>query len=583
MSLIARIGVGIGALFLFAAVGTADAARKPKDLLQYIPADTPYVIAFTRPLPDDLVDRMEPAMDETLSAYRSMIEFMLGEAEAELEKEQAAGDDEAPMDEEQFQRFEAVMTELMAMMSVQGLREAGIGRDALFAFYGDGLLPVVRIALTDGDKFDQAIARFEEQAEATLETAEIRGLPYRYVELDGKARVIIATPDDDAIIAVVPTDYGESRLALTLGLEKPRNSLYRSKELRKIAKEYDFTDHAVGFFDIELIAASLLSDPSPRNAELFALMEYDPSQLDDTCKAEFAELAGVVPRVVMGYTGVGDRQIEGAMIVELREDIAAGLATLPAAVPGLGRDPGGLFSFGFSLDPMALRTFYEARLDAMEEDPFQCAALAELQASTAQGRQALAKPLPPVVYNFRGMMASIQDIQGFDMSAKRPPESIDAGILFVVENAQDLVNMAALMSPQVAALNLLPDGKSRRLDLPELGEMAEKAFAALSSGAMSISVGEGAAQKAEAMLEADVERTSPLMSMSMDAKRYYEFVGQAMMQEDEPEEGEPTPIEVREAMRDVVLSSGSIYERMFTRVHLTSRGIEVDTRMTLSR
>ena len=114
-------------------------------------------------------------------------------------------------------------------------------------------------------------------------------------------------------------------------------------------------------------------------------------------------------------------------------------------------------------------------------------------------------------------------------------------------------------------------------------EMAEKAFAALSNSGLSISVGDGAEQKAEAMLEADIERTSPLMSVSVDAKRYYEFVGQAMMQADEPEEGDPTPIEVREAMRDVVLSSGSIYERMLTRVYLTSRGIEVATRMTLAR
>ena len=143
--------------------------------------------------------------------------------------------------------------------------------------------------------------------------------------------------------------------------------------------------------------------------------------------------------------------------------------------------------------------------------------------------------------------------------------------------------MAALMSPQVAALNLLPDGEARKLDLPELGDMAEKAFAALTSSGLSVSVGEGAAEKAEAMLEADVGSTKPLMSVSLDARRYYEFVGQAMMQPDESEEGEPTPIEVREAMRDIVLSSGSIYERMLTRVHLTSRGIEVDSRITLAK
>jgi hypothetical protein len=540
------------------------------------------VIAFTRPLPDDLVDKMEPAMDETLSAYRTMIEFVLADATSKRATEAESEEGGEPLDEEQLQRLEAVVSELLEMLSVQGMRDAGIGRDALFAMYGDGLLPVVRIALTDGARFDAAIARLEEKAGTTLETAESGNLEYRYIDLDEKARLIIATPKNDAIITLVPANYDEQRLAITLGQEKPRNSLYRSKELSKIAKEYGFTDHVVGFLDNERIAASFLGDPSDLNAELFSLMEYDASQLDDTCRAEFAELAGVVPRIVMGYTDVSARQLEARMTVELREDIAAGLASVPASVPGLGSDPGGLFSFGLSLNPLALRTFYEARLDAMEKDPFECAALGELQASTARGREALAQPLPPVVYNFRGVLATVQNVTGFDLSSKQPPESIDAGILFAVENAQDIVNMAAMMNPQVAAMNLLPDGKARKLDLPELGEMARNAFAALSSSGLSVSVGEGAEQNAEAMLEADVASTSSLMTFNMDAKRYYEFVGQAMMEADEADDEEPTPIEVREAMRDIVLSSGSLYERMSTRVDLTSRGIEIGMRMTLS-
>jgi hypothetical protein len=176
----------------------------------------------------------------------------------------------------------------------------------------------------------------------------------------------------------------------------------------------------------------------------------------------------------------------------------------------------------------------------------------------------------------------VEDVTGFDMASQQPPESIDASILFAVENAQDIVNMAALMSPQVAALNLLPDGKARKLDLPELGAYAAQAFAALSNSGLSVSIGEGAEQEVETMLEAEATSTNTLISVNMDAKRYYEFVSQAVMQADESEEGEPTPIEVREAMRDVMLSSGSVYDRMSTLVNLTSRGIEVTTRMTLA-
>ena len=118
------------------------------------------------------------------------------------------------------------------------------------------------------------------------------------------------------------------------------------------------------------------------------------------------------------------------------------------------------------------------------------------------------------------MLASVTDMQGLDIAADKPPESIDAGILLAMENAQDLVTMAAMLSPEIAALNLLPDGEAKPLDLPQLATVAEQAFAALSTGALSISVGAGADEKAESMLAADVESPVPFISFSMDSKRY---------------------------------------------------------------
>jgi hypothetical protein len=574
MKYLAQTGVMVGAVLMLTACAAADTARKPNELLQYIPADTPYVMAFTRPLPDDLLDKIEPALDETLTAYRSLMETVVEDTVVKMAAEEGRQED--------AERFEALMTEAMALMSSEGLRNAGLDRDSLFAFYGDGLLPVIRLALSDGDKFAATVARLEAAAGLELLVAELDDVPYRYWDFEDTARLIIATPGDDAIITLVPTAFDDVRLAQTLGVTKPRENLARGKELDRIARQYGFTDHWVGFFDMERIAATFLGDPSGLNAELLALMEFDASEIDATCRAEFAGLAAIAPRVVLGYTAVDDQRIDTRMVVELRDDIAAGLSTLPAAVPGLGPDPGGLFSFGFSLDPMALREFYEARLDAMEADPFECAQLAELQASTAKGREVLAQPIPPVVYNFRGIFANVVDVAGFDMAAKVPPESLDATILFAMENAQDVVNMAALMNPQIAALNLLPDGDARRLELPELGEFAGRAFAALTGGGLAVALGESAEVLAEAALQADVASPQPLMSISMDAARYYDFVGESMMQAEESDEGEPLPVEFREAMRDVVVSSSKVYDRMLMNVHLTKRGIEIDSRVTLA-
>ena len=572
MNHLARISIAVvaaGALLLGA---NAEAARKAKDLLQYIPEDTPYVMAFTRPLPDDVMDKFEPAVDKTLSAYRRILQYHMSEQMVELSSQEGGA--------EEAEQLQAFVDEVLALMSLEGLRNAGMGRDALFAMYGDGLLPVIRIALSNRAQFDAAIERIESKASDELPTAEVAGESYRYLDVD-KMRVVIATPGDDAVISLVPAGVGDERLAQTLGLTKPRKNLAKSKTLRNINKEYGYTDHFMSFIDVERIASAFLGDPSGRNTELLALLDHDPEKLSAQCRAEFASLAGVAPRIVMGYKAVNEDYLETGMVVELREDIAAGLATLPAAVPGLGPDLGGLFSFGFSLDPLALRSFYEARLDAMEADPFECEALGDLQAGTAKGREALAQPVPPVVYSFRGFLANITDIQGMDIATKTPPESIDASILFAIENAQDLVTMAAMMSPEVAALNLLPDGKAKLLDLPQLAEIAEQAFAALSENGLSVSMGEGADANAEAMLAADVATSKPFMSAAFDAKRYYEFIGQAAMEENTSEGGEPVPLAMRVALRDAMVSSGEMYERMAFNVHLTPRGVEIDTRMTL--
>ena len=172
-------------------------------------------------------------------------------------------------------------------------------------------------------------------------------------------------------------------------------------------------------------------------------------------------------------------------------------------------------------------------------------------------------------------------MRGADLAHDKPPEAIDGSVLFAVENAEALVTMAAMLSPELAALNLLPDGKAKQLNLPQMAELAQEAFAALSESALAVAVGAGAEQVAEAMLTAVPARSMPFASFSMDAQRYYSLMNEAVMKA-QPEEGEePLSDELRSAVRDIMLSSGDVYERMSINVHFTERGIEISTHMAL--
>jgi hypothetical protein len=139
-----------------------------------------------------------------------------------------------------------------------------------------------------------------------------------------------------------------------------------------------------------------------------------------------------------------------------------------------------------------------------------------------------------------------------------------------------------MMDPQIAALNLVPDGKPVKLEMAQLASVAEQAFAALSENALSVSVGEGAAAQASDMLHAEGSDPAPLISMSMDSARYYQMMADAMMQEKPETEGKEMPMAVRMALRDVIVLSGALYERMSVNVRLTDRGVEIKGRMTLS-
>lgn len=540
-------------------------------ILQYVPADAPYVLANVEPLPDDLMDKLEPKIERVLQSYQSMLRAVIDSKRQEMPEDER--------DSEKSQRADAVINELMTLMSIEGMRDAGIGRDATGVLYGNGLLPVARVDLTDGALFDDALARLETKAGEKLPVADIGGHSVRYFEAD-KVKILIGVINDQAVFTVAPVTFDDAQLGILLGLKPPKNSIADSGALQKIAEDYGFTTHYVGYIDVKAIAERFIGEASGLDAELIALMENDAPELSDVCRAEIRGVAGIAPRMVIGYTDISVDKLDSAMVVELREDIADGMRTLSSTVPGLGGDKGGLMSFGMSIDMQATRAFVEARLDAMEAEPFECELFADLQAGVAGGRQALQRPVPPMVYDFRGFLAVIDDIEGLDIETQTPPTSVDGSFLLAMDNAQALVSMGTMFSPELASLNLQADGKPVPLDLPQMQAMGITAFAAMNEGALAISVGEDAESELKGVLGADAADPSPFMSFSMDAARYYGFLGEAMSVADSDDENAPTP-EMQAAMREVMEAVAEVYDRMSVDVSLTKRGVELHSSVTL--
>lgn len=551
--------------------GAESAFTDEDSLLRYVPADTPYLLYTGEPLPDDLLDGLEPKMDRMLAAYRDMLResYRAG-----------AADGSGSLAPAERVRTDAVFEAFISMLSPQGIEEAGFDRNSRLVFFGNGLLPVLRIEVKDEAAFDAAVSSLEDAAGEELETMTVGSDRFRYLGND-QGRLVIGVAGGNALVTFIPPDLSDDDTRVALGLTLPDRSIAETTILSDIAGKYDFSSHYLGFVDSHRLAASFLEEPAGLNAALFGQAEFDSAAVSAVCREEIMDVVDIAPRMVFGYDQVDIERISGSLIVELRSDIASQLTGVAAPVPGLGLDQGGLVSFGMSLNLMAWRGFLEARLDALEADPFECEYFADIQQSVARGRDLLATPIPPIAYGVRGFNAVVQSLDGFDFATRRPPSSVEAGIVIAMEDPLQLVATGSMFSPQLAALDLEPNGVPQALVLPQLQSVGDTAYAAMLDDALAVTVGAEAESRVGEILTSDSAKPPVVFAMSMDAGKYYELVGTGVkMDSQDADDAAPSP-EMQASVAELMTILGEIYDRMATSLRFTENGLELHTEVTL--
>ena len=539
--------------------------------LKFIPADTPYVVATLEPMPQDIYQSLEPRMDKILKAYAGVMRSVVAEKLAE----EGEGVQKTP---EEKAKVQALVDEFASILSVDGLKKMGFELNTTGVFYGQGLLPVGRVRLADPAAMEAGIARLEEKAGQKMSVAEIDGQSYRYAG-DEEGRILLALAGNELIISVVPTQASEETIKAVLGLTKPATSLADTGELTQLAKAEGYLLNSVGLVDIRRIVDTFLEDQAGANKDLLAAMEYDNSQLSAVCRTEIKGIANVMPRMNFGYTRMDKSQFDAKMLMEFRSDLAEGMKKLAAPVPGMGGgDMGGMFGFGLSFDLLAAREFISARVAAMEAKPFECEHLADLQQSATAAKQALNQPFPPIVYSIKGFSMVLEDVEGFDMTTKAPPTGADVRGLLAVDNAQGLLAMGQMFSPELANLNLQPNGEVVELGSGIVPGVSESIFLAMTDTAIAFSMGEGLEAQLPGMLSAGSPDQPPLMSMSYDAAAYMDLIGEAMKSGGGTQQNSPAMVESMSAVMD---AAGGMMDRITMDIVLTERGIEIPYTMTL--
>jgi hypothetical protein len=178
----------------------------------------------------------------------------------------------------------------------------------------------------------------------------------------------------------------------------------------------------------------------------------------------------------------------------------------------------------------------------------------------------------------------VDSLGDYDMASGQPPRQVDASILLSMDDAQAMFMMGAMMSPELAAVDLQPDGVPVPLLLPQIQAIAQSAYAAMEETVLAVSMGTDSKTRVTEVLASDSVEPPPVISATVDAAEYYEFIAESSMAVPDEEGAESALSEpARIALRDAMLKVGEMYDRMTVDVHLTERGIEMDSKVTLSK
>jgi hypothetical protein len=579
------IRLAIATAFLTATLGACSRSDEPtastgagNALLDYVPADTPYLVANLEPLPEDVIDayllRLQPVIDE--------MQKQLSAARADLEAQQADG--AAPAADDPAARLAlALLRELDGKLSRAGLSGLGLDIVSNKVAYGMGAFPVLRMGLSDPEALRATIQRVLAEAGIPAPEQTLQGVNYWRVAAsdagDPPVGLYLSILSDQLAVGILPPALEAEMLPAFLGLDMPAGSDARTR-LAELNRTHGYMPYGSAILDLHRLADQFLQADSVTARVMAAAGEYDPATLDAECVNEIHEIIDNAPLMTAGTTEFSTTAIAYQYRVESPATLAGQLMQLVWALPAAEGRSDRMLELSFGMRLGAVRDFLREKAMAITADPYLCEQLQQLNTSAEQALAQLDQPMPPFVNNFRGLRVSLNTI-AFDQDSM--PSEARGHLALHVEQPEMFVGMAQMFLPDLSELALTPGSDPVRLPASLVPVPDLVAFAAMSKDAIGLSVGAGEEASLQPFLNRKPGPEGMFLSLNYDTAAYLDYTAklEASLQgpDDDAYDGDmvhaahAVGTAARGAFRDMV-------DRSLTTMQFGPDGLVLDERMT---
>lgn len=537
--------------------------------LDFAPADTPYVFANIEPLPEAERRRWMEQMDGVATIWRTQLDSMKTRMALDADPDMA----------HLTKWLDALEAEFADKTPEQVMATLGTRADGLFAMYGIGLAPVVRMEIADPDALRATVARLEQRTGDTFPAATLGDVGYWYFDIpDTTLRLIAAIHGKHLVLTTGPaTD--EAALRSLLGLERPSRTLRDSGTLQALNKTYGYLPIGSGYVDSARIADVLTSPATPLETALLATTGITKPTVDPACKTEAALLATLVPRFSGGYTRLEAGHMDMVSRIDTLPSVATDLQSLRTPMPGPRAGNTSVFDVGFGFKAASLPAVLNRWADAAQAQTFACPQLTWLNDTATELRTGASNPgiytMAPVFSAVR-LLVTRADLQSLQSGA---PDG-SAQLLIASGNPAALLSMAQTFAPEVSAMNLQPDGKVVALPTLAAAPLPLPVFASMNPQLLALGVG---ADQETALASAMTLDTNwqPLMVYGVDGSFYAEFMQFGMAQaalaattDEERKDAE----EMGALMREIY---GKWIKRIDVTVDVDNHGLVIEQKMQM--
>lgn len=491
--------------------------------LAFAPADTPFVAANLKPLDDDASKALLAQADTQLPTQR-------------LQLRQAAANLHARQHNSLANVMDVLAKELDGKTSYRQVADdIGIDMHGLGAFYGVGLVPVLRLQVADSKRFDAFVQRLANAAGSPLKTHTTGALSYHSTQL-GSSRLQLVSADQhgQAVLALVPGNAAAPLLEQVLGAQRPQRSVQDSERLEKLAESKDYSPYAVADLDTSRLGQLLTGGKDPMVQAVYDMIRAARQQapqplpaLPARCGDDVARIASRVPRISMGYTQLKPGRIDQRLDIALADDITRPFEHLAVALPGLG-DSSHLAPFDLSLAlPMTeIRDFWAQQAKDVAEHPFSCPALAKLNQGFAKLGAEVGKLAIPPLGDVRGLRLALQK---FSLPAQGRPQAQGA-LLLASNNPAGLLAIAQATVPALSTLKV--DSDTRPVTLPsQLDALTGgKGWVAMSAHALGVAVGPGQDDTLQKIMHGSSGKAGQWLRVYVSGAMYSQWLTSIMRQ-----------------------------------------------------